>query len=257
MRLRHCLPATALALVLAAVAAPAGAAEATPPAAIAAAVADASRPEADRARDADRKPAEVIAFAGLKAGDTAIDLLPGGGYFTRLFSKVVGDKGLVYAVANGLPPNAPAGARDPQAAVKAIAAEAGHANVRVVTLDTAATPPTPAEMAWTSLNYHDLQNRPNADLGAFNRMVLASLKPGGVYIVIDHSAQDGSGKRDTSTLHRIDKQFVKAEVMAAGFVFEAESNALANPQDDRTQVVRETGVRGKTDQFVLKFRKPR
>lgn len=248
------LLATTVALLLGA--ASAASAQAVSPA-VTAAVAEATRPEADRARDADRKPAELLAFAGLKAGDTAIDLLPGGGYFTRLFSKVVGDKGLVYAMANGLPPNAPAGARDPQAAVKAIAAEAGHANVRVVTLDTAATPPTPADLAWTSLNYHDLQNRPNADLGAFNRMVLASLKPGGVYIVIDHSAQEGSGKRDTSTLHRIDKQFVKAEVVAAGFVFEAESAALANAQDDRTQVVRETGVRGKTDQFVLKFRKPR
>jgi predicted methyltransferase len=110
---------------------------------------------------------------------------------------------------------------------------------------------------WTSLNYHDLQNRPNADLGAFNKMVFNSLKPGGVYIVIDHAAEKGSGKRDTSTLHRIDADFVKAEVQAAGFKLEAESTLLAHPADDHKSVNRETGIRGKTDQFVFKFRKPK
>jgi predicted methyltransferase len=223
------------------------------PAALTAAVAEKSRPDADRVRDADRKPAELLAFAGVKAGDKVADLLPGGGYFTRIFSKAVGAKGTVYAMAN---PKAPNAAADPAAAVIAIAAEAGYGNVKVVSLDMAKpATPEPLDVVWTSLNYHDLQNRPNADLGAFNKMVFNSLKPGGVYIVIDHAAEKGSGKRDTSTLHRIDPDFVKAEVLAAGFKLEAESTLLAHPADDHKSVNRETGIRGKTDQFVFKFRK--
>jgi predicted methyltransferase len=227
------------------------------PAAITAAVADAARPDADKARDADRKPAEVLAFAGIKAGDRVADLLPGGGYFTRLFSKVVGAKGVVYALPPARRPDAPANMPDPAAAVNAIAADPNFSNVKVGVLDATAKMPEPMDVVWTSLNYHDLQNRPNADLAAFNKYVFDSLKPGGVYIVIDHAAEKGSGKRDTATLHRIDPDFVKAEVLAAGFIFDGESNALANPQDDHKSPNRDAGVRGKTDQFIFKFRKPK
>jgi predicted methyltransferase len=223
--------------------------------ALTAAVAESTRPEADRTRDADRKPAELMAFAGIKSGDKIADMLPGGGYFTRLFSKAVGDKGTVYAMAPARAANAP---NDPAAAVTAIAAEKGYGNVRVVSLDMA-KPATPEllDVMWTSLNYHDLQNRQGADLAAFNKMVFNSLKPGGVYIVIDHAAEKGTGKSTTSTLHRIDPDFVKAEVQAAGFKLEAESALLANASDNRKSVNRETGIRGKTDQFVFKFRKPK
>ena len=229
----------------------------TVPAAVTAAVADPARPAADTQRDADRKPAELIAFAGIKAGDKGIDLLPGGGYFTRLFSKVVGPKGVVYAWVNPKAANAPANAPDPAAGVTAIAADANFKNVRPGYIDTAGKSAEAVDFAWTSLNYHDLQNRPNADLGAFNKMVFKSLKPGGIYIVIDHAAETGSGKRDSATLHRIDPSFVKAEVVKSGFVFEAESKALANPADDHKGVNRDSGIRGKTDQFVFKFRKPK
>ena len=223
--------------------------------ALTAAVAESTRPEADRTRDADRKPAELMAFAGIKSGDKIADMLPGGGYFTRLFSKAVGDKGTVYAMAPARAANAP---NDPAAAVTAIAAEKGYANVRVVSLDMAKPATTELlDVMWTSLNYHDLQNRQGADLAAFNKMVFNSLKPGGVYIVIDHSAEKGTGKSATSTLHRIDPDFVKAEVQAAGFKLEAESTLLANASDNRKSVNRETGIRGKTDQFVFKFRKPK
>jgi predicted methyltransferase len=223
--------------------------------ALTAAVAESTRPEADRIRDADRKPAALMAFAGIKPGDKVADMLPGGGYFTRLFSKAVGDKGTVYAMAPARAPNAP---NDPAAAVSAIAAEKGYGNVRVVSLDMVKPATTePLDVMWTSLNYHDLQNRQGADLAAFNKMVFNSLKPGGVYIVIDHAAAKGTGKSATSTLHRIDPDFVKAEVLAAGFKLEAESTLLANPSDDHKSVNRETGIRGKTDQFVFKFRKPK
>ncbi len=227
------------------------------PAAVTAAVADAARPDADKARDADRKPAEVIAFAGIKAGNRVADLLPGGGYFTRLFSKVVGPQGAVYALPPQRSPTAPANMPDPAAAVNAIAADPAFSNVKVGVLDVTSKMAEPMDVVWTSLNYHDLQNRPNADLAAFNKYVFDSLKPGGVYIVIDHAAEKGSGKRDTSTLHRIDPDFVKAEVLAAGFTFDGESDVLRNPQDDHKSVNRESGIRGKTDQFVFKFRKPK
>ena len=225
------------------------------PAAVQSAVADTARPDADRQRDANRKPAEVIAFSGLKAGDKVADLLPGGGYFTRLFSKVVGSKGVVYALAPVRPANAPPDSRDMAAAVKAIAADPQFSNVRVSDMN--AGPAEKVDLAWTSLNYHDQHNRPDANLAAFNKRVFDWLKPGGTYIVIDHAAAKGSGKRDTSALHRVDPDLVKAEVTAAGFVFEGESKALLNPDDDHTAQVRDSGVQGRTDQFVLKFRKPK
>lgn len=226
------------------------------PAAIAAAVADPARPDSDRQRDADRKPGEVIAFAGIKPGDRVSDVLAGGGYFTRIFSKVVGDKGVVYAGAPPRPADAPAGGPDFAAPLKAIMADPNYANVRMQSMDPAAKAPELVDVAWTSLNYHDLHNRPNADLSSFNKMIFDALKPGGTFIVIDHAAEAGSGARDTSTLHRIDPALVKTEVTAAGFVFEGESNVLHNPQDAHTAGVRDM-PRGKTDQFVFKFRKPK
>jgi len=228
------------------------------PAPIAAAVADGSRPDADKQRDADRKPGESVAFAGIKSGDRVVDLMPGGGYFTRVFSKVVGTKGTVYAVAPPPRPNAPADAPAPNAAVTAIAADAGYPNVRVVTAPPAEfTVPEPVDVVWTSLNYHDFHNAPNAgDMKAFNTTVLNALKPGGTYVVIDHAAATGSGARDTSTLHRIDPELVKTEVVAAGFTFEGASDVLRHPDDAHSARVHEASVRGKTDQFLLKFRKP-
>jgi predicted methyltransferase len=224
------------------------------PAAVNAAVADSSRPEADRQRDANRKPAEVIAFAGIEAGDKVADIMPGGGYFTRLFSKVVGPTGTVYGVAPGRAPNAPANAPDFSAAVRRISEEPGYSNVKFADMNEG--PPEKVDLVWTSLNYHDFHNRPGADLAAFNRQVFDWLKPGGTYIVIDHAAPAGSGKAHTQTLHRIDPDLVRQEVTAVGFTYVGESKALANPADDRTQGVREDAVRGRTDQFVLRFRKP-
>jgi predicted methyltransferase len=229
----------------------------TIPAAITAAVADAARPDADKQRDADRKPAETIAFTGIKKGHHVAELLPGGGYFTRIISKVVGDKGVVYAIAPPRRPNAPADAPDPAAAVNAIAADANYKNVRVATERiTELTVPEPVDVVWTSLNYHDIHNVPNADLKAFNTSVFNALKPGGTFIVIDHAAAAGSGVRDTSTLHRIDPEAVKSEVTAAGFVLAGQSDVLRNPQDPHTAQVRDPSIRGKTDQFILKFTKP-
>lgn len=222
------------------------------PAGVKAAVSDAKRPAADTERDANRMPAEVVAFAGIKPGDKVADINPGGGYFTRIFSKVVGANGKVYGVVS-----ATTLAQRPQAgdAVKAIAADYSNVVLHAVDYDKLTTP-EPLDVAWTSLNYHDFKNRPAGFTDAMNKAIFAALKPGGTYIVIDHAAEKGSGKRDTETLHRIDVEQVKQDVLAAGFQLNAESNLLTHPADDHKGKVFDSGVRGKTDQFILKFRKP-
>jgi predicted methyltransferase len=224
---------------------------------IAAAVADSSRPDADKARDEDRKPAQTVAFAGVKPGAQVAELLPGGGYFTRIFSKAVGSSGHVYAVVPAPLADAPADVPDFAARVKAIAADPNYANVSVVVEPFSQLGvPAPVDLVWTSQNYHDLHNFPGLDVGIFNKMVFDDLKPGGIYLVLDHTAEPGSGGRDTRTLHRIDPKTVKKEVLAAGFIFVGSSDLLSRPGDSHTLKVFDPAVRGKTDQFILKFRKP-
>jgi predicted methyltransferase len=228
------------------------------PAYVAAAVADPARPLEDRARDAERKPAETIAFAGIKPGDKVAELIPGKGYYTRILSKVVGPKGHVFALAPPRRPNAAPDSPDPSAVVSAIASDPNFSNVSVLTMSvTDLKVPEPVDVVWTSQNYHDVHNAPNVDIAAFNKMVFDAVKPGGTYIVLDHAAAPGSGVRDTSTLHRIDPEAVKTEVKAAGFVLVGQSKVLHNPQDGHTVAVFDPSVRGKTDQFILKFRKPK
>lgn len=232
------------------------AADPAPSPAITAAVAEASRPAADKARDADRRPAESVAFSGLKPGDKIIDLVPGGGYFTRIFSKTVGAGGKVYALTPDEILKRNAGAAD---AVKKIAAEPGYGNVEVISTSiNDVKAPVPVDMVWTSLNYHDMHNPflGPANMGNYNKAVFNALRPGGIYIVIDHAATPGSGVRDTELLHRIDAEAVKAEVTGVGFQLVEESKLLAHPADDHTGRVFDAGLKGKTDQFVLKFRRP-
>lgn len=228
------------------------------PKAISEAVADPARPEADRQADADRKPAETVAFAGLKPGQKVLDLWPGRGYFTRIFSAVVGPKGHVFAAPPPKRPNAPAGAPDPAAATQAIAADPHYNNVSVIQSPlTELKVPEPVDLVWTSRNYHDFHNIPNTDVAAVDKSIFDALKPGGVFIVLDHAAEKGSGFRDTSTLHRVDPEAVKKEVEGAGFKFEGQSEILRNANDPHKEKVFEASVKGKTDQFILKFRKPK
>jgi predicted methyltransferase len=229
----------------------------TVPAFLAAAIADPGRPAEDVARDADRKPAETLLFAGVAPGQKIAELLPGGGYFTRIMSKAVGPSGHIYALVPAPRPDAPANSPDFAARVKAIAADPAYANVSVVVqpfgeLKTLA----PVDLVWTSQNYHDLHNLPGLDLVVFNQMVFESLKPGGIYLILDHATEPGAGASQTSTLHRIDPEIVKREVLAAGFVFVGQSDLLRNPQDPHTAKVFDPGIRGRTDQFILKFKKP-
>ena len=224
---------------------------------IAAAIADPNRPAADRERDANRKPAETVEFAGIKPGDQIAELLPGGGYFTRIFSKVVGGAGHVYELVPAPRADAPASTPDFAARVKALAADPNYSNVSVVVEPfSQLKTPVPVDLVWTSQNYHDLHNFPGLDIGTFNRMVFEALKPGGLYIILDHAAAPGTGVEDTATLHRIDPQTVKAEVLAAGFVFVGSSDVLHRASDPHTAKVFDPSIRGMTDQFIFKFRKP-
>jgi predicted methyltransferase len=117
--------------------------------------------------------------------------------------------------------------------------------------------PEKLDLVWTSQNYHDVHNVPNVDVGAFNKAVFDALKPGGIYIVLDHAAEPGSGFRDTASLHRIDADAVKKEVLAAGFQFVGESNVVRNPKDDHKLAIFDKALHDKTDRFLLKFRKPK
>jgi predicted methyltransferase len=227
------------------------------PAYLSAAVADAGRPAADTDRDANRKPAETLAFAGVAPGQQVAELLPGAGYFTRIMSKVVGPTGHIYALVPAQSPDAPANAPDFAARIKAVASDPAYSNVTVISepfgeLKT----PAPVDLVWTSQNYHDLHNLPGLDVTVFNQMVFEALKPGGTYFILDHASEPGAGASVTSTLHRIDPEVVRREVLAAGFVFVGASELLRQPADPHTAKVFDPGIRGHTDQFILKFRKP-
>jgi predicted methyltransferase len=219
-----------------------------------AAIADARRPGDDRERDANRHPAETLAFARIEPGDRVADLLPGGGYFTRLFAAAVGERGRVYPV---IRPEGIAGQFETP--ILEVAAQYPNATM-ARTLYDALEFPEPLDVVFTAQNYHDmhLADYHMGDAAGMNRTAFAALKPGGLYIVIDHSAVAGAALETAAegALHRIDQALVRAEVEAAGFVFDGESDALRNPNDPRTANVFDPAIRGHTDQFMLRFRKP-
>jgi len=247
----------ASALAYGAIAFAAGGASPGGSAALAAAVADTSRPNSDTTQDADRKPEQTLAFSGIKPGDRVADYVADSGYFTRLFSIVVGPQGHVYAVE-------PTAFFKYQSFPPAVAELEGyavaHPNVTVTT--SAALEglkfPEGLDLFWISRNYHDLHDKfmGPVDTAAFNKAVYAALKSGGSYVVLDHSATPHAPADVTETLHRVESSTVRREVEAAGFKFESESSILANPADPRTAKVFDPTVRGHTDQFILKFRKP-
>jgi len=242
-----CLPAALFAATL--LAAPfTGAAGAHP----AAAIADTNRPAADTARDAARKPAALMAFAHVDHGTKVADFIPGSGYWTRLFAVAVKPGGSVVAI---IPAAAAENDQAAAAAVTAMGTDKAYGDVTVV-----ASPVDPAatnlDVFWTAQNYHDLHNAPAGTVEGINRAVFAMLKPGGYYVIVDHAAAAGAPADVTNKLHRIDPAVVKAEVTAAGFVFDGASTVLTNPGDDHGKNVFDPSVRGKTDQFAFRFKKP-
>jgi predicted methyltransferase len=198
------------------------------------------------------KVPEVIAFIGLKKGDNVADII--GGRLTASLAEAVGPTGKVYAVETA---EIVKGHPKILEMMKALAAKSPNV---VVSDDPVATPlPSGLDAVFIRQNYHDLYDKfmGPADVPAFNKAVFKALKPGGVYVVLDHAAATGSGIEATDTLHRIDPARVKADVLAAGFKLDAESSILVNKSDDHTKNVFDPSVRGHTDQFLYRFKKPK
>ena len=218
------------------------------------------RPAADAARDGARHTLALLVFSEVKPGDRVIDVVPGTGFFTRLFSHVAGPKGHVFAVT----PAELAKAKPSLAsAIATLATQPEYGNVTAVVEPTAAVG-TAAEAAgggvdlvWTSDNYHDLYGFFGAQqAAAMDAAVFRALKPGGLFVVIDHVALPGASATAPITLHRIDPETVKAQVLAAGFVLDATTDVLHNPADPHTAKVFAPEIKGHTDQFAFRFRKP-
>ena len=231
---------------------------AAPTAQMKAAVADSGRPEADTKRDENRKPAEMLAFGGITPGKVVVDMLPGGGYFTRLFAKAVEPGGRVYAYfGTQYDARLKTQGKDPDYQFSDL--KKAYKNLGVIHGPLAQfVTPEPVDVVWTSLNYHDMHNKTYAmDVNEVNKAIFKSLKPGGYYVILDHKAAETAGGDVTETLHRIKESIVTKEVEAAGFKLVAEGDVLHYPGDDGTKRVFENDIRGKTNQFMLKFQKPR
>ncbi len=196
--------------------------------------------------------AEVLAFIGVKPGDRVADIVAG--RFARALSTAVGPTGKVYAVE---PAEVVKVHPEVLSTMSRLAAQPGSNVVVLASPVNAMGLPRDLDAVFIRQNYHDLHDKfmGPADVPAFNRAVYAALKPGGVFVVLDHAAP-GTGLGATETLHRIDPAVVKAEVTAAGFVLDGESAVLANPTDPHDKNVFDPSIRGRTDQFLFRFRKP-
>jgi predicted methyltransferase len=220
------------------------------------ALADPARKDQRDANDARRKPGPLIALAGVKPGDKVLDLIPGSGYWTRIFSKIVGPDGKVYAV---WPQAYAREAMGNVTDLRRLSATKDYGNVVVaVEPNTRLTAPEPLDVVWTSQNFHDYPDEfmGKGDPSQLARDAFAALKPGGTFMVIDHMAKPGRGLADTDTLHRIDPAAVRKIAEAAGFRFAGESKVLVNPADPLDIKVFDPSIRGHTSQFAYKFVKP-
>ncbi|MGC1523858.1 MAG: hypothetical protein WA803_20120 [Steroidobacteraceae bacterium] len=227
------------------------------PAIIEAAISDPRRPDDQVKLDVTRKPALSVVFSGAKAGDRIADVMSGNGYFTRILSDVAGPSGHVYAYI----PSEQIAHCSPReiAGTQAIARDSSYGNVTLLTGSLADFRlPEKLDLIWMSQSYHDLHDAflGPANVAILNKTIFNALKPGGVFLVIDHVAEAGSGLRDTETLHRIDPIRMKSEIEAAGFVLESQSDALRNTDDDHKRTIFEPSIRGRTDQVLFRFRKP-
>lgn len=232
---------------------------------IAAIVGSPDRTAADRENDKRRKPEQILAFIGIRPGMVALDVVAGGGYTTELLARSIGPTGKVFGQAQPRDPSrpVPVGARQPGAGVldradRLTAAQVPAAPIALVLrrlLD-----PVPPELAQGQLdvvtlmfNYHDLGALGDGR-AQMNRAIFAALKPGGVYIVADHSGRPGTGISESTTLHRVEEAFLRSEVEAAGFKLQASGSFLRNPADPRDKETPEPAM--PKDEFILKFVKP-
>jgi predicted methyltransferase len=218
------------------------------------AIADPGR-ASSRGADARRHPRELVALTDLSPGQRVLELIPGDGYWTRIFSKIVGPGGRVYAVWPL------AYAKEASGNVQQLR-DLGRSYGNVVTLvepTSTLTAPEPLDVVWTADNYHDYNDKFMGSPGSQSLAAAAHriLKKGGLFIVIDHAAANGRGSRDTDTLHRIERSTVIKEASAAGFRLVGETEVLQNPADPLTIKVFDPRIRFHTSQFALKFRKVR
>jgi predicted methyltransferase len=221
---------------------------------IAAAVADPARPAEGRAADPLRKPAETLAFSGVKPGMTVGEFYPGGGYYTRMISDVVGPTGHVYGLDN----------QGWKGAVKADqelfkeCPKCTNVTMDAQPFGTVAFP-RPLDLAWVTQNYHDLKiaEYGKVDTVAFDRAVYQALKPGGTFFILDHQGAAGMSEADIAKMHRINRDVVVKEVTSVGFKLAAEGKFLRRPADDHTLPIFDKAIQGHTDQYALRFVKPR
>jgi predicted methyltransferase len=205
------------------------------------------------------KQSELINFARVEAGFTVVDVYPGDGDWTRLFSDIVGPQGRVYTF---VPAEVAHFSNDPVGRMRTLAKEPGRDNVEAVTSDLVAMAEvTPAvDVVWLHLFYHDLHTPLMQARGAsaadFNRAVYARLKPGGAYVIVDHAAAVGTGASEAPSLHRIEPAFVREEVEATGFLLDAQTAMLANKEDRHVAKVFDPSIKGQTDRFAYRFMKP-
>lgn len=225
------------------------------PAAVTAALADPGRPAADVQRDATRHPGEILAFMGVKPGDHVLDFIMGGGYWTRILAKSVGDQGGVIAYQ----PAEFIGFKADYAAQQD-AATAPYANVAASRESLASFAPAAGSLdaIITVQNWHDLHLKasPPGFAGIMAKRMFAALKPGGVLLVVDHVAATDPDFALPQKLHRIDPAAARAEIEGAGFIFDGELSLLRNPDDNHALSVFDPALRGHTDQFIYRFRKP-
>jgi len=222
------------------------------------ALANDARPEADLARDAGRKPAEVLEFFGIAPGMTVLDVFSGGGYYTEILSFVVGENGQVIAHSN-------------EAYLQFVGDEfekrylGGRlVNVQVLMAENneLEIEPGSIDVVMLVLSFHDLfyaapdDGWPAIDVPAFLAELYDGLRAGGIVAVIDHYAADGAPSETGSTIHRIDPAIVVAAMTEAGFELDGQSDLLRNPEDDYEKIVFDPELRGKTDRFVMRYRKP-
>ena len=202
------------------------------------------------------KTSELSRFAGIELGSTVLDVYPGKGDWTRLFSDIVGPGGRVYSF---VPAEVAHFESDPVGQMTALAKQPGRGNVRVASADLLTLPngPQSLDVVWMHLFYHDLHTALIQTRGAtpagFNRAVYEQLKPGGFYVIVDHVAASGTGASRAESLHRIDPAVVRDEVEAAGFELDAESSALANKDDTHSAKVFDASIKGMTDRFAYRF----
>ncbi len=222
------------------------------------AAANEGRTDADRARDAGRKPAEVLEFFAIQPGMTVLDMYSGGGYYTEMLSHIVGPEGSVIAHSN----QAYAGFVGEEATNRYANNRLGNVEILMAENNELALPNASFDAIMMVLAYHDIyyvdpdNGWPEIDGPRFVETLYNGLRPGGILAVVDHSAAPGSPSETGNTLHRIDPDIVTAELEAAGFVLEAKSDVLRNMDDDHSVNMGAPEVRGKTDRFVFRFRKP-